>query len=113
MAALSAAAGDVEELHGVRVELASAGDCPVDAAVGALVREHEPVEVGPHEGVVRMNDRLVDNLDAPLRLFRVGVRDERLEPLERAHQRGAMGPRAGDGAVQVIAVAFGRKLSRR
>ena len=37
MAALSAAAGDVEELHGIRVELASAGDCPVDSAVGALV----------------------------------------------------------------------------
>jgi signal transduction histidine kinase len=37
MAALSAAAGDVEELHGVRVELASAGDCPVDASVSALV----------------------------------------------------------------------------
>ena len=37
LAALAAAAGDVEELHGVRVELASAGDCPVDAAVGALV----------------------------------------------------------------------------
>jgi signal transduction histidine kinase len=37
MAALAAAAGDVEELHGVRVELASAGDCPVDASVGALV----------------------------------------------------------------------------
>jgi len=36
-AALAAAAGDVEELHGVRVELASAGDCPVDASVGALV----------------------------------------------------------------------------
>ena len=36
-AALSAAAGDVEELHGVRVELASAGDCPVDTGVGALV----------------------------------------------------------------------------
>ena len=35
--ALSRAAGDVEELHGVRVELASAGDCPVDAAVGAVV----------------------------------------------------------------------------
>ena len=33
----SAAAGDVEELHGVRIELASAGDCPVDASVGALV----------------------------------------------------------------------------
>ncbi len=37
VAALEAAAGDIEELHGVRVELASAGDCPVDASVGALV----------------------------------------------------------------------------
>jgi signal transduction histidine kinase len=37
LAALEAAAGDVEELHGVRVELASAGDCPVDASVNALV----------------------------------------------------------------------------
>jgi signal transduction histidine kinase len=36
-AALEAVAGDVEELHGVRVELASAGDCPVDASVSALV----------------------------------------------------------------------------
>jgi signal transduction histidine kinase len=36
-AALSAAAGDVEELHGVRVELASAGDCPVDGSVQAVV----------------------------------------------------------------------------
>ena len=32
VAALEAAAADVEELHGVRVELASAGDCAVDAA---------------------------------------------------------------------------------
>src|SRR6187200_2018953 len=37
VAALSAAAGDVEELHGVRVEIASAGDCPVDPPVSALV----------------------------------------------------------------------------
>ena len=37
MAALSAAAADVEELHGIRVELASAGDCPVDEESGALV----------------------------------------------------------------------------
>jgi signal transduction histidine kinase len=36
LAALSAAAADIEELHGVRVELASAGDCPVDEAAGAL-----------------------------------------------------------------------------
>jgi signal transduction histidine kinase len=35
--ALSSAAADVEELHGVRVELASAGDCPLDPAVDALV----------------------------------------------------------------------------
>ena len=37
VAALSAAAGDVEELHGVRVEIASAGDCPVDGPLGAVV----------------------------------------------------------------------------
>jgi signal transduction histidine kinase len=37
VAALSAAAADVEELHGVRVELASAGDCPVDDESGAVV----------------------------------------------------------------------------
>jgi len=37
VAALSAAAGDVEDLHGVRVEIASAGDCPVDGPVGAVV----------------------------------------------------------------------------
>jgi signal transduction histidine kinase len=36
-AALSAAAADVEEQHGVRVELASAGDCPVDERVEAIV----------------------------------------------------------------------------
>ncbi len=37
VAALSVAAGDVEELHGVRVEIASAGDCPVDGSLGAVV----------------------------------------------------------------------------
>jgi signal transduction histidine kinase len=37
LAALSAAAADVEELHGVRVELASAGDCPIDERTRALV----------------------------------------------------------------------------
>jgi signal transduction histidine kinase len=33
---LEAAAADVEELHGPRVELASSGDCPADEAVRAL-----------------------------------------------------------------------------
>jgi signal transduction histidine kinase len=37
LASLSAAAADVEELHGVRVELASAGDAPVDERTRALV----------------------------------------------------------------------------
>jgi signal transduction histidine kinase len=37
IAALSVAAADVEELHGVRIELASAGDCAVDDAISALV----------------------------------------------------------------------------
>jgi signal transduction histidine kinase len=37
IASLEAAAGDVEELHGVRVELAHSGDCPVDPSVHALV----------------------------------------------------------------------------
>jgi signal transduction histidine kinase len=33
---LSEAAADVEELHGVRVELASSGDCPADEGVSAV-----------------------------------------------------------------------------
>jgi len=33
---LSSAAADVEELYGVRVELASSGDCPADEGVSAL-----------------------------------------------------------------------------
>ena len=39
VAALSAVAADVEELHGVRVELASAGDCPTDDALVLAARE--------------------------------------------------------------------------
>ncbi|HEY8028517.1 MAG TPA: PspC domain-containing protein [Gaiellaceae bacterium] len=35
--ALTAAAADVEELHGVRVEVASGGDCAVDGDVAAVV----------------------------------------------------------------------------
>jgi signal transduction histidine kinase len=39
VAALSAAAADVEELHGVRVELASAGDAPAENALVLAARE--------------------------------------------------------------------------
>jgi signal transduction histidine kinase len=39
VAALSAVAADVEEVHGVRVELASAGDCPAGDALVLAARE--------------------------------------------------------------------------
>ncbi len=39
VAALSAAAADVEELHGVRIELASAGDAPPETAIVLAARE--------------------------------------------------------------------------
>jgi signal transduction histidine kinase len=39
MAALSAVAADIEEMHGVRVELASAGDRPADEALVLAARE--------------------------------------------------------------------------
>ncbi len=39
VAALSAAAADVEELHGVRIELASAGDAPPATAIVLAARE--------------------------------------------------------------------------
>ena len=39
VAALSAAAADVEELHGVRIELASSGDAPPDNALVLAARE--------------------------------------------------------------------------
>ena len=39
VAALSAAAADVEDLHGVRIELASAGDAPPETAIVLAARE--------------------------------------------------------------------------
>jgi signal transduction histidine kinase len=39
VAALSDAAADVEELHGVRIELSSSGDCPADGALVLAARE--------------------------------------------------------------------------
>jgi signal transduction histidine kinase len=39
VAALSAAAADVEDLHGVRIELASAGDAPGQTAIVLAARE--------------------------------------------------------------------------
>ena len=39
VAALSAVAADIEEVHGIRVELATAGDCPADDAIVLATRE--------------------------------------------------------------------------
>ncbi|MDX6572567.1 MAG: hypothetical protein QOC86_1723, partial [Gaiellales bacterium] len=39
VAALSAAAADVEDIHGVRIELASAGDAPAETAIVLAARE--------------------------------------------------------------------------
>ena len=43
----------------------------------------------------------------------VGQRHEGFEFLQRAHQRSAMRPRAGDGAVKVIAAGLGGKFGVR
>jgi signal transduction histidine kinase len=50
LAALSSTAADVEELYGVRVELASAGDCPADDAVVLAARE-AMANAAKHAGV--------------------------------------------------------------
>ncbi len=50
LAALSSTAADVEELYGVRVELASAGDCPVDDALVLAARE-AMANAAKHAGV--------------------------------------------------------------
>jgi signal transduction histidine kinase len=50
LAALSSTAADVEELYGVRVELASAGDCPVDDALVFAARE-AMANAAKHAGV--------------------------------------------------------------
>jgi signal transduction histidine kinase len=50
LAALSSTAADVEELYGVRVELASAGDCPVDDALALAARE-AMANAAKHAGV--------------------------------------------------------------
>ena len=63
--------------------------------------------IGPGHDVALFSER--PSLAARL-LEGVGQRDERLEMLERAHQRGAMRPRASDGAVKMIAARLGRKL---
>jgi signal transduction histidine kinase len=114
VAALSAAAADVEELHGVRVELASAGDCPVDEPVGALVlaaREAMTnaakfagsdeidvyVEVDDESVAVFVRDRGAGFDRATVPAGRRGIAESIEGRLERAGGRAAVVSAPGEG----------------
>ena len=114
VASLEAAAGDVEELHGVRVELASAGDCPVDAPVSALVlaaREAMTnaakfagveeidvyVEVTDDAVGVFVRDRGAGFDPAAVPADRKGVAESIVGRMERAGGRGTIVTSPGDG----------------
>ena len=96
--ALSAAATDVEELHGVRVELANAGDAPPDTALVLAAREAMAnaakfagveeidvyVDVSPDEVAVFVRDRGAGFDLAAVPEDRQGIRDSIKGRLERA-----------------------------
>jgi signal transduction histidine kinase len=98
LAALSAAAADVEELHGVRVEIASAGDAPPDSALVLAAREAMTnaakfagveeidvyAEVSDDEVAVFVRDRGVGFDPAAIPEGRHGVRESIEGRLERA-----------------------------
>jgi signal transduction histidine kinase len=98
VAALSAAAADVEELHGVRIELASAGDAPPATAIVLAARE-AMANAAKFAGVEEI-DVYVDVVDDEIAVFvrdrgagfdpaavpddRQGIRDSIRGRLERA-----------------------------
>jgi signal transduction histidine kinase len=98
LAALSAAAADVEELYGVRVEIASAGDAPPDITLVLAAREAMTnaakfagvdeidvyAEVSNEEVAVFVRDRGVGFDPATIPDSRHGVRDSIRGRLERA-----------------------------
>jgi signal transduction histidine kinase len=98
LAALSAAAADVEELYGVRVEIASAGDAPPDNTLVLAAREAMTnaakfagveeidvyAEVSDEEIAVFVRDRGVGFDPAVIPDGRHGVRDSIRGRLERA-----------------------------
>jgi signal transduction histidine kinase len=113
-ASLSDAAADVEELQGVRVELASAGDCPLDEAAGALVlaAREAMTNAAKHAGVeeidvylevtdedvsVFVRDRGVgfDRTDVPA--GRGGLAESIERRLERAGGRATVTSAPGEG----------------
>jgi signal transduction histidine kinase len=122
VAALSAAAGDVEELHDVRVELASAGDCPVEGAVGALVLAAREAmtnaakfsradeidvyaEITDDEVAVFVRDRGVGFDRAAVPPDRRGLSESIEARLERAGGRATVSTSPGEGTEVELHVA--------
>jgi signal transduction histidine kinase len=111
VAALSAAAADVEELHGVRVELASAGDAPVDNALVLAAREAMTnaakfagveeidvyTEVTDDEIAVFVRDRGAGFDRAAVPAERRGIAESIEGRLERAGGRAAVVSTPGEG----------------
>ena len=110
-AALSTAAADVEERYGIRVELASAGDCPADDALVLAAREAMTnaakfaeveeidvyVEVSDQETAVFVRDRGVGFDVAAVPAGRQGIRESIKGRLERAGGSAVVTSVPGDG----------------
>jgi len=111
VAALSAAAADVEELHGVRIELASAGDAPPDTALVLAAREAMTnaakfagveeidvyAEVGRDEAAVFVRDRGVGFDPAAVPDDRRGISHSIEDRLRRAGGTAIVTTRPGGG----------------
>jgi signal transduction histidine kinase len=111
VAALSAAAADVEELHGVRVEIASSGDATPDNALVLAAREAMTnaakfagveeidvyAEVGEDEIAVFVRDRGVGFDPATVPDDRQGIRESITGRLERAGGSATVTSRPGGG----------------
>jgi signal transduction histidine kinase len=111
LAALSAAAADVEELYGVRVEIASAGDAPPENALVLGAREAMTnaakfagveeidvyAEVTDSEIAVFVRDRGVGFDVAAVAEDRHGVRESIKGRLERAGGTAVVTSTPGDG----------------
>src|SRR5580765_111695 len=109
--ALSAAAADVEELHGVRVELSNAGDCPADEALVLAAREAMTnaakfsgadevdvyAEVTDDEVAVFVHDRGVGFVRAAVSPDRRGLAESIEGRLERAGGRATVTTAPGQG----------------
>jgi signal transduction histidine kinase len=111
VAALSAAAADVEELHGVRIEIASAGDAPADESLVLAAREALQnaakfagveeidlyVEVTDAETAVFVRDRGAGFDPAAVPDDRQGIRESIRGRLERAGGSATVTSATGEG----------------